>query len=133
MNKFYKETPALWQNDCSWEGFSWISADDNEQSVIAFRRIDNKKKEIITVCNFVPVRREKYLIGVPKNATYNVVFSTDDSEFGGEGIVKTKSYKALPKPMHGFDYSIELDLAPLSTIYLERAVKKRKPSAKKTK
>ena len=133
LNEFYKSTPAFWQNDYNWDGFSWISSDDNEQSVIAFRRIDNKKKEIITVCNFVPVRREKYLIGVPKNATYNVVFSTDDSEFGGEGIVKTKSYKALPKPMHGFDYSIELDLAPLSTIYLERAVKKRKPSAKKTK
>ncbi len=131
LNKFYKETPALWQNDCSWEGFSWISADDNEQSVIAFRRIDNKKKEIITVCNFVPVRREKYRIGVPKPGTYNVVFNTDEKEFGGEDLVKIKSYKAENKPVHGLDYSIELDLAPLSAIYLEHSSPIVKKSKKK--
>ena len=136
LNEFYKNTPALWQNDYSWEGFSWISADDNEQSVIAFRRIDNKKKEIITVCNFVPVRREKYRIGVPKPGTYNVVFNTDEKEFGGEDLVKFKSYKAENKPMHGLDYSIELDLAPLSAIYLEHSspivkkAKKKKALAK---
>ena len=119
LNEFYKKTPALWQNDYSWDGFSWIAADDNEQSVIAFRRIDNKKKEIITVCNFVPVRREKYRIGVPQKGSYKIVFNTDDKAFGGEGLVEKKSYRATAKEMHGFDYSIELDLAPLSAIYLE--------------
>ena len=119
-NEFYKSTPALWQNDYNWEGFSWIVADDNEQSIIAFRRIDNKNKEIITVCNFVPVRRQTYRIGVPQKGTYKVVLNTDDKEFGGEGFVKTKTYKAEEKPMHGLDYSIELDIAPLSAIYLEK-------------
>ena len=121
LNEFYKNTPALWQNDYSWDGFSWIAADDNEQSVIAFRRIDNKKKEIITVCNFVPVHREKYRIGVPAKGTYKIVFNTDDEAFGGEGLVKSKSYRASAKPMHGFDYSIELELAPLSAMYLEKS------------
>ena len=120
LNMFYKNTPALWQNDYNWEGFSWIVADDNDQSIIAFRRIDNKNKEIIAVCNFVPVRRESYRIGVPQKGNYNVVFSTDSLEFGGEELVKTKTYKAEEKPMHGHEFSIELDIAPLSAIYLER-------------
>lgn len=126
LNKFYKDTPALWQNDYSWDGFSWISADDNAQSVIAFRRIDNKKKELITVCNFVPVKRESYRIGVPQKGTYKVVLNTDDKAFGGEGEVLEKTYKASATPMHGLDYSIDLTLPPLSTIYLERVATQRK-------
>ena len=119
LNEFYKSTPAFWENDYSWEGFSWISADDGDQSVIAFRRIDRKGKEIITACNFVPVRRETYRIGVPKAGVYNVVLNTDDEEFGGMGETTKRSYKTTATPMHGFDYSIELDLPPLSAIYLE--------------
>ena len=134
LNEFYKNTPAFWQNDYSWEGFSWIVPDDNTQSIIAFRRIDNKNKEIITVCNFVPVRREKYRIGVPQKGTYKIVFNTDDVAFGGEGLVEKKSYRAAAKPMHGFDYSIELDLAPLSSIYLEHtaSASRKKTSEKQT-
>ena len=132
LNDFYKNTPALWQNDYNWEGFSWIVADDNEQSIIAFRRIDRKGKEIIAVCNFVPVRREKYRIGVPQKGNYKIVFNTDEKEFGGEGLVKTKTYKAEEKPMHGHDYSIELDLAPLSAIYLERVSSTAKKKTAKT-
>ena len=119
LNEFYKATPAFWENDYSWDGFSWIAADDNSQSVIAFRRIDRKGKEIITACNFVPVRRESYRIGVPKSGTYKVVLNTDDKKFGGMGETSKRSYRATAKPMHGFDYSIELDLPPLSAIYLE--------------
>ena len=129
LNEFYKKTPAFWQNDYSWEGFSWIAADDNEQSVIAFRRIDNKKKEVITVCNFVPVRRENYRIGVPHKGTYKVVLNTDDKAFGGEGLVKKVSYKASAKPMHGFDYSIELDIPPLSALYLEKSAATKKTTS----
>nr|MDE7104752.1 alpha amylase C-terminal domain-containing protein [Ruminococcus sp.] len=125
LNKFYAENSPLWQNDDSWSGFSWISNDDNKQSVIAFRRIDDNGNEIIAVCNFVPVQRENYRIGVPKKGTYKVVFNTDSTEFGGKGA-SVKSYKSEKEPMHGFEDSISMTLAPLSVMYLKINVSSKK-------
>ncbi|MCR4862145.1 MAG: 1,4-alpha-glucan branching protein GlgB [Ruminococcus sp.] len=125
LNKFYMENSPLWQNDDSWSGFSWISNDDYKQSVIAFRRIDDDGEELITVCNFVPVERRDYRIGVPHSGRYKVVFNTDSPDFGGSGITE-KSFKSDSIPMHGFDDSISMTLAPLSVIYLKYSpVKKR--------
>jgi len=125
LNKFYIENSPLWQNDDSWSGFSWISNDDYKQSVIAFRRIDDDGEELIAVCNFVPVERRDYRIGVPFKGKYKVVFNTDSPDFGGSGITE-KSFKSDNVPMHGFDESISMTLAPLSVIYLKYSpVKKR--------
>ena len=124
LNKFYVDNSPLWQNDDSWAGFSWISNDDYKQSVIAFRRIDDEGNEIIAVCNFVPVQREDYRIGVPKKGTYKVVFNSDAEEFGGTGV-SAKSYKAEKIPMHGFDNSISMTLAPLSVMYLKTTTRKK--------
>ncbi|MCD7810703.1 MAG: 1,4-alpha-glucan branching protein GlgB [Ruminococcus sp.] len=127
LNKFYVENPPLWENDDSWNGFSWISNDDYKQSVIAFRRIDDSGNEIIAVCNFVPVEREDYKIGVPQKGRYKLVFNSDAVEFGGSGVTE-KSFKTMHYAMHGFDESISMTLAPLSVIYLKFApVKKRTP------
>ena len=124
LNKFYLNTSPLWQNDDSWTGFQWISNDDYKQSVIAFRRIDDEGNEIIAVCNFVPVQREDYRIGVPKKGTYRVVFNTDSEEFGGTGA-SAKSYKSEKIPMHGFKESISMTLAPLSVMYLKTTTRKK--------
>lgn len=120
LNMLYKATPALWQIDFSWEGFSWISSDDCDNSVIAFRRIDKNKKELIAVCNFTTVRRENYRIGVPAKASYKVIFNSDDEKYGGTGIALKDKYKWEKEPMHGFGQSISLDLPPMSVIYLKR-------------
>ncbi len=150
LNKFYVENSPLWENDDSWGGFSWIANDDREQSVIAFRRIDDSKNEVIAVCNFVPVERHDYRIGVPFKGTYKVVFNTDDKEFGGKGVGE-KSYKTENVPMHGHEYSISLTLPALSVMYLKhtpprkrtvktdsdkkegKSAEKKKTPAKKTK
>ena len=132
LNKFYVENSPLWQDDDSWSGFSWISNDDYKQSVIAFRRIDDNGNEIIAVCNFVPVERHDYRIGVPFKGRYKLVFNSDAVEFGGSGVTE-KSFKSDNIGMHGFDNSISMTLAPLSVIYLKYApVKKRTPKTEGT-
>ena len=133
LNKFYTKTPALWEIDYDWQGFEWISNDDNSQSVIAFRRKDKAGKEIIAVCNFVPVTRENYCIGVPKAGSYKIVFNSDDAAFGGDGVIKTKTLKTEKSEMHGLDYSLELTLPAMSVLYLEHVPSKnvKKLTAKK--
>lgn len=120
INEFYKANPAFWQIDYSWEGFSWISSDDKDNSVIAFRRIDEKGKEIIVVCNFTNVERCDYRIGIPKKGAYKIVFNSDDVDFGGEGKGNKGKLKTESINMHGFEQSISLDLPPLSAIYIKK-------------
>ena len=128
LNKFYVENSPLWENDDSWDGFSWISNDDYKQSVISFRRINDAGEEIITVCNFVPVERRDYRIGVPFKGKYKVVFNTDAPEFGGAGLSE-KAYKSDAVPMHGFDDSIAMTLPPLTVMYLRYSPVKRRTKA----
>ena len=96
-----------------------------DQSVICFRRIDHRGGELIVVCNFTPVKRENYRIGVPVHGTYTEVFNTDAAEFGGGGTLNG-TVDSERKEMHGFDQSLSLTLPPLSVLYLK--LKKAKPS-----
>ncbi len=125
LNKLYLKTSPLWEIDFSWEGFSWIANDDNEQSIIAFRRTDREGKETVIVCNFVPVARSGYRIGLPYDGKYKLVLNTDDEKFGGKGGPVIKSLTPEAEPMHGCKYSAELELPPLSVLYYEY-----KPTAK---
>ncbi len=114
LNKFYLDNPPMWQDDYSWNGFKWLAADDSEQSVIAFRRIDHKGNEIYCICNFVPVERQGYRIGVPHLGKYTEVFNStswDGSPYANEVI------KAEKIPMHGEPQSIAVNLPPLSVMY----------------
>ncbi len=132
LNKFYRNTAPLWQNDDSWSGFSWISNDDYRQSVIAFRRMDDNGDEIVAVCNFVPVQRENYKIGVPYTGTYRLVMDSDAAEFGGSGVALA-SVKTQKESMHGFDQCVALTLPPLSVQYYHcKPRKTRTPKAKPT-
>ncbi len=136
LNCFYRDNAPLWQIDYGWEGFGWISSDDNANSVIAFRRIDESGKELIAVSNFTPVFRGNYKIGVPYGGTYEVVFNSDEVDYGGTGTGTSGKVKSVGEPMHGFENSISLDLAGLSTIYLKlvrkNPVRKPKAQAEKT-
>ncbi len=127
LNHFYLENSPFWENDVSWEGFEWISPDDYTQSVIAFRRKDTSGKEIIVVCNFCPVFRENYRIGLPWAGTYEEIFSTDEARFGGSGMTNGQ-FATDDQPMHGLEQSAALNLPPMSVIYLR--LKKKKPGRK---
>ena len=126
LNSFYVKNSPLWQNDDSWEGFQWISHNDYKQSIIAFRRIDDDKNELISICNFVPVTRDDYRIGVPEKGTYYEVFNSTSEKYGGEGITNG-NMKAEFIPMHGYDYSISVKIPALSSMF----IKKRKTATKK--
>ena len=127
LNAFYKKTPALWEIDYSWDGFSWIVSDDNDNSVVAYIRRDKSGEEIISLCNFTNVTRQNYRIGVPKAGTYRVVFSSSLPEFGGKGESTQGSVKAKKIPMHGYDYSIELNVEGLSCMYIKNTSRKKSP------
>ena len=118
VNHFYLDTPALWEVDFSWEGFSWISNDDSTQSVIAFRRIDRAGKEVVAVCNFLPVRRKDYRIGIPSEGIYEEIFSSDEKRFGGNGVTNGDTIHTEPVPMHGYAQSVSLTLPEMSVIFL---------------
>ena len=124
LNAFYKEHPAFWQVDYSWEGFQWIVPDDSQQSVIAFLRKDTSGKQILVVCNFNPVLREGYTLGAPVAGAYKEVLNSDDEEFGGSGAVHNKSVRTHKKPLHGFEQSITITLPPMSTLYFEVPAKR---------
>ena len=123
LNHFYLNTPAFWEKDTSWDGFNWIANDDKDQSIIAFRRIDNGMGEIVVVCNFVPVGRTEYRIGVPYSGEYEVALNTDDVKYSGYGSFADKKYKTEPIPMHGFENSISLNIPPSAVLYLKHCEK----------
>lgn len=130
LNRFYLDNSQFWEIDYSWEGFQWISSDDNSQSIIAFRRKNKAGEEIITVCNFVPVGRSDYKIGVPIPGSYKRVFCTDDVKFGGKTQPMTAGVKAKKEPMHGYDYSVSLEIPPMSVSYYRLPQKRKKTTEK---
>ena len=132
-NKFYRDTPAMHQNDYDWNGFRWIALDDYQKSVIAFRRIALDGSEIICVCNFQPVTRENYRIGVPVYGVYEEVFNSESEEFGGTGIKNSGDIKALREPDHDLDFSIEITLPPLGVTYYKLKKKMAVPRKRATK
>ena len=129
LNHFYLENKALWQIEDSWDGFTWINADDENNSVLSFIRHGRAKNDsIVVVCNFTPVRRESYVIGVPSGGEYTVALTSDDKRFGGTSKAGTV-IKAKKKSFDEFKYSLELELAPLSTVFLRKKSREKKKPA----
>ena len=121
LNKFYLDCKPLYELDTVWKGFDWIHHDDYTNSVIAFKRTDKNGAEIVSVCNFQPIRRDEYCIGVPKYGLYDEVFNSDEERFGGSGVVNGNNIKTEVMKIHGFDQGLSLTLPPLSVIYLRCA------------
>lgn len=119
LNRFYLDNKPLYELDAIWKGFDWIHHDDYTNSVIAFKRTDSNGDEIIAVCNFQPVKHEKYYIGVPKYGLYDEVFTSDALEFGGTGVSNGTKIKPEVMKIHGYDQGLALTLPPMGVIYLK--------------
>ncbi len=125
LNQIYLKDSCLWNNDTEEGGFQWICMDDRDNSVLAFRRIDRRSREILAVCNFCPVTREHYRLGLPRPGDYEAVLCSDGEEFGGSGMA-VPVVTAEKNPLHGLPFSGEFTLPPLSTTYYKRIVVPRK-------
>jgi 1,4-alpha-glucan branching enzyme len=134
LNQVYLKEKALWELDHEDQGFRWIEADDNEQSVISFiRSSENGSQKLIILLNFTPNPRDNYRIGVPGPGNYELILNSDQKVFGGSNYETAARVKAEAKPFHGFDYSISINLPPLAGIYLKyKPAKTDKNKKKKT-
>ncbi|EFH80361.1 1,4-alpha-glucan branching protein GlgB [Ktedonobacter racemifer] len=120
LNALYKQEPALTTRDYEGEGFSWIDCHDSDNSVISFMRRAHKDEEtLIFVCNFTPVPRYGYRIGVPYPGVYNEVINSDDLRYGGSGVINNQYMPSVPRNWQSCPHSILLTLPPLSTIVLK--------------
>jgi 1,4-alpha-glucan branching enzyme len=117
LNHLYRSTPALHRLDCEPEGFHWIDVANAAESIISYLRRGRDPHEIaVIVCNFTPVPRENYRIGVPQPGRYCERINTDAVEYGGSGIGNAGEVHADPEPMHGHPHSIRLNLPPLGAL-----------------
>ncbi|MEI9963323.1 MAG: 1,4-alpha-glucan branching protein GlgB, partial [Caulobacteraceae bacterium] len=121
LNRLYRDNPALYVRDCEGEGFRWIVVDDAHQSVAAWLRFGAPgDAPIAVVCNFTPVPRSGYRLGLPGPGRWREVFNSDAREYGGSGMGNFGEVVASPVPAHGLDASAEIVLPPLSTLYFRR-------------
>lgn len=119
LNELYINNSEFWEIDFSWEGFKWISNDDFEQNIIAFKRMNKNGDELIAVINFSPIERQNYLIGV-EEGIYTEIFNSDELEFGGTGSGNKRVITSSVGKMHGYDYNISLTVPPLSVLFLKK-------------
>ena len=133
-NALYLDQSALWAEDFSWEGFQWICVDDYQGNCVAFLRRDPKDprdRPLVVLCNFSPVHREGYRLGVPDPGRYECLLNSDDVRFGGAGLGTGGELSSTYTPCHDREQSIVVDLPPMSAMIF-RCTRKFPPKRKKT-
>ncbi len=119
LNRLYRDEPALHEGDCASFGFEWIDANDADASTLAFMRKDSAGEPIVVVCNFTPVVRENYRLGVPTAGFWREVLNTDATSYWGSGQGNLGGRSTVPIPHHGRPYSLTLTIPPLGAIFLK--------------
>ncbi len=113
LNTLYRSHPALYEKQFSPEGFQWIDYGDAENSVLTFvRKGNHRRDDLVVACNFTPVPREHYRIGVPKSRKLKEILNSDARKYGGSGMVNGEA-SVSRTPWHGYEHSIEITLPPL--------------------
>ncbi|HYY91202.1 MAG TPA: alpha amylase C-terminal domain-containing protein, partial [Candidatus Dormibacteraeota bacterium] len=120
LNKFYRTEPAMHQLDFEKLGFEWVDIQDWEKCIISFsRRARNPEDTIVAVCNFTPVSRKNYRLGVPRSGWWREVLNSDALEYGGSGLGNLGGVNADPHPYHRRNNSISITLPPLSSLFFK--------------
>jgi 1,4-alpha-glucan branching enzyme len=120
LNSIYKEETALYELDCNPAGFEWIDCDDSQQSVISLRRKGSSEHDsIIIACNFTPVPRHDFKLGVNNNSSWKELLNSDAIEYGGSGQGNLGLVNTVHEPYRGNPYSISITLPPLAVVYFK--------------
>ena len=119
LNRLYREMPALHRGDCRPDGFRWIEAMADEISVYAWERRAEGAAPVVVICNFTPVERAPFRLGVPEAGTWAERLNTDAADYAGGGRGNLGAVESRPEPWHGRAQSIEITLPPLSTLIFE--------------
>ncbi|MEM7114692.1 MAG: 1,4-alpha-glucan branching protein GlgB [Chloroflexota bacterium] len=121
LNKLYQQEATLHQEDNSWDGFQWVDFQDGTRSILAFARIAPKANEtMLVICNFTPMVREAYRLGVPAEGSYVELLNSDDVDYGGSGVVNKRPLFTTDTPWHDQTQSITLTLPPLGIVFLKQ-------------
>ena len=122
LNRLYRAEPALHELDAEPEGFRWMDCSDSEQSVVSFVRFGRDPRSLaLCVCNFTPVPRRGYRVGVPRAGWWAEVVNTDSALYGGSDVGNGGGLRSEPVPWHGQPHSVVLTLPPLGGLLLRLA------------
>jgi len=120
LNQLYRSEPSLHELDFSSAGFEWVDCNDTDQNVISFLRKGRSADDIVlVVCNFTPVTRFNYKVGVPRGGFWKELLNGDAKEYGGSGHGNLGGIEAVPVSFHGRPYSLDMTLPPLATVFLK--------------
>ena len=118
LNRTYRTQPALFQEDFSPAGFEWIDANDSDESILTYiRRSSKENEQIVAVCNFTPVPRHNYRIGVPRSGVWQEILNSDATLYGGSGQGNMGTVETDPVPFHGRPNSLALTVPPLGCVF----------------
>jgi 1,4-alpha-glucan branching enzyme len=121
-NRLYREQPALWEVDFDWRGFEWIDFHDAQHSIISFlRRAANPEDFLVFACNFTPVARQEYRVGVPGPGWYREVMNSDSELYGGRNVGNAGGVEAEAQGSHGRSYSLRITLPPLAVVVFQHS------------
>ncbi|MFN2268528.1 MAG: alpha amylase C-terminal domain-containing protein, partial [Desulfonatronovibrio sp.] len=119
LNHFYQNHPELFELDFRQEGFSWIDCNDADNSTLSFLRFDKNKKPLLVAANFTPVVRTNHKLGVPESKSWTEVLNSDHHDFGGSNTLNRSEIRSVHESLHGFPYSISINIPPLGIVFLE--------------
>jgi 1,4-alpha-glucan branching enzyme len=120
LNHLYRSEPSLYELDFSSAGFEWVDCNDSDQNVISFLRKGRAGDDFVLVaCNFTPVTRFNYKVGVPRGGFWKELLNGDAREYGGSGHGNLGGVEAVPVSFHGRPYSLDMTLPPLSTVFFK--------------
>jgi 1,4-alpha-glucan branching enzyme len=121
LNQFYRKNPAMHEKDFSHEGFEWIDCNDVHQSTLSLIRHGNTPgDDIIVVCNFTPVPRHNFRIGVAREGVWKECLNSDSWDYGGSNQGNMGFLEATPLPSHGHYFSLNLVLPPLGVVFFKK-------------